>query len=115
MIEKAKKHRLIFAVLGASAFVIAVALAVAVILLVRAQNYFPMWFCLGISVVGFYITPFLAFASADSNTAILLLEAVGKCEKYDVTALSEKLGWSERAVERVIKTCKKRGYLPRET
>ncbi len=110
-IEKAKKDKKFFALLGAGAFAAAVISAVIVIILVLKQNYLPMWFLLAISAAGFYATPFLGFAAVDRNSVIILLRAADELGANSVSDIAARLGWKENATEKFIKKCVKWGYI----
>lgn len=110
-IDKAKKDKKLFALLGACAFAVAVAFAVIVIMLVLKQSYLPMWFFLAFSAAGFYATPFLGFAAFDRNSALMLLSAINELGEDSVPSVAAKLGWKEGATEKFMKKCAKWGYI----
>ena len=111
MINKAKRDRLIFALVAAVALVAALATAAVVIKLVLDQNYTPMWFVLGVSVICFYIATFLGFVALDRGTAIKILGVVESNGSTDAQLVADKMGWKLRAAEKMLASCKKWGYI----
>lgn len=111
MIERAKKHRLIYAIIGGASFALGIILAAVVFILILGQNYFPMWFFLGFSVLFFNATPFLAFAAVDRNTAIRVIKVIEECGSADKKTVARALNWKVKATARFLRKCKKWGYI----
>ena len=109
MIDKAKRDRLIFAIIGGVAFAASVITAIIVILQVL-DSKMP-FVLLAISAVCFYLTPFMGFLAADRNSAVKLLGFIESTGSRDAGILGEKMGWKSSAVEKMLLLCEKWGYI----
>ena len=111
MINKAKRDRLIFAIVGICTAIFALATTAAVIMLVLKENYVPMWFLLGVSAICYYASVFTTFSAIDRNTAVRVLEEISALGTQDTVTLAAKLGWTDKATEKFTRLCTKWGYL----
>ena len=114
MIEKAKKQRLVLSGLCLLSLAVALVLTFVTFSLINDMNYPPMWFTLGISVVCYYLTVFLAFMALDRNTAVKFLRITDGCDMNNIDDISEKLGWKKKATERFVRKCKKWGIITKD-
>ena len=111
MINKAKRDKMIFALVGSISALIALVTTAVVILLVLKEIYLPMWFVLGVSAIFYYVSVFFTFSAIDRSTAIRVLGEIESLGTTDTVALAEKLGWTERATGKFVASCTKWGYI----
>ena len=112
MREKVKKTRLLLASLAAAVLVIAIALTAVSLFLTLRESYTALWYIVPISVVCYYGALVLGFLAVDRSGAIRLLAAVqGLGGTTDVQALALEMGWKQKAVEKLLKKCKRWGYI----
>lgn len=108
--KKIKRSLLIFTLLSA------ISLALAVVSLVLALTYFnkavyvSMLVFLALVAIGVYVAIFSIFAAIDRKCALRFIPLLSQSEG-DISAVAEKMGWSEGATKAFAEKCRAKGYI----
>ena len=111
MIDRVKKHKLIYTVAWAASFALAVIFTGVVFMLVLNETYPPMWFFLAFSCALYIATPFLLFAAIDRKTVLRMIAVMESLESTDKKSVARAMGWKVKATGKFMRKCKKWGYI----
>ncbi len=106
-----KKKRLIFVCISLALLVVTVILAVISFKLVAKSNYSLMWYFFGASIFTLYLATYIGVMAVNFNLYYKVVSAVIREETTDEARLEGALNIKAKSLAKIIKKCKKRGYI----
>ena len=94
---------------------LATGITVLAVLSLKEKMYVLMLICAFASAIGYYVAAFSFFRHSDAKAAIEILEAMTSSGQRCTTVsdVARYMGWTERATEKIIEKCIKKGYMRR--
>ncbi len=110
-IKDLKTKRLVFALIALALAIATVVLAYVSFSLVKEGNYKTMWFSFASSAITLYLATFFGISSLNHSLYLRVVSAVKEENTDDAEALEGIIGIKAKALAKIIKKCKKRGYI----
>ena len=94
---------------------LSIGITVLAVLFLKEKLYVLMLISALVSAIGYYVAVFSFFRRSDAKAAVEILRAMtsGRQRCSTISDVAQFMGWTERATEKFIEKCIKRGYMRR--
>ena len=94
---------------------LSIAITVLAVLFLKEKMYIFMLISALVSAVGYYVAVFSFFRRSDAKAAVEILRAMtrGRHRCSTISDVAQFMGWTDRATEKFIEKCIKKGYMRR--